>query len=625
MCGICGVVNVAPHGEVDRLLLQRMRDTMAHRGPDDEGLMIAGNIGFGHRRLSIIDLSGGRQPMANDDATVWVVYNGEIYNFREVRADLEARGFAFRTKSDTEVIIRSYEAWGESCVERFRGMFAFAIWDSRRTQLLLARDRVGIKPLYYTLSNGRLLFASEIKAILQWPGVERAMDPIALGHYLRLRYVPGPRTMFRGIVKLQPGHLLILRDGKATVRQYWDVPLEAEPIPEADAVDRFRALLEECVRIHLVSDVPLGTFLSGGIDSTTITSLMAAMVPDTIRTFSIGYPVGAGKDEREFARIAATQLRTIHREFLLEPDRFWDFLPHLVWFMDEPVADPAAVPLYFLSRFARESVTVALSGEGADEILAGYGIYAKMLGLERFRRLPGLSRLRPFVSGRKLSRYLGWATQPLEDCYRGVSAVFGDGEGERLLSPGLTANDDTDFAASYFQRTKGLDPLRRMLYLDLKVWLPDDLLVKADRMTMATSLELRVPFLDHELVEWTWRLPSQLKLTGGKGKHLLRKAMSGIVPNVILDRPKQGFFIPVRQWFQRRLGDAARQLLLEESQGSLFDLREVGRLIARHDRGDEDLSDALFSLVVLAYWHRIFIVSPVVEPPSGLETVNARR
>lgn len=620
MCGICGVVRLSPPGPVDEDLLIRMRNTMTHRGPDDEGLFIAGNVGLGHRRLSIIDLAGGHQPMGNDDGTVWIVYNGEIYNFRELRGVLEAKGYAFRTKSDTEVILRAYEAFGEACVEYLRGMFAFAIWDGQRRQLLLVRDRLGIKPLYYTMHDGAFIFGSEIKAILQWPGIPRELDPVALRHYLRCRYVPGPRTMFKGIVKLQPGHLLVLRDGKIQIHPYWDLPLDAEAIPAERADRLLRDRLEECIGVHLVSDVPLGVFLSGGIDSTAVTGLMAGMVPDPIQTFSVGYSQGAGVDEVSFAQLAAERFHTAHRELSIGPQSFWEFLPRLVWLLDEPVADPAAVPLYFLSNFARDFVTVVLSGEGADEILAGYGIYLKMLWLERLRHLPGLSAIRPLFGGRKVGRYLEWARFPLEDRYRGVSAVFTDGGGERLLAPGLLGgDDDEDPGLPYFARTAHLDPLSRMLYFDLKVWLPDDLLVKADKMTMATSVELRVPFLDHKLVEWTWRLPSDLKLKVVTGKYLLRKAVADLVPTEILQRPKQGFAIPVKEWFRKGLGEAARRLLLADAgQRSLFDGKQVDELIARHERGREDLSEHLFTLIVFACWHRVFIETREVEPPPAL-------
>jgi asparagine synthase (glutamine-hydrolysing) len=614
MCGICGVVRVKPPGPVDEDILRRMRDAMVHRGPDDEGLFIAGSVGLGHRRLSIIDLSGGHQPMANGDETVWITYNGEVYNFQELRTFLEAKGYVFRTKSDTEVILHAYEAFGEACVEHLRGMFAFAIWDGRKKQLVLVRDRLGIKPLYYTMHEGTFLFASEIKAILQWPGIPREVDPVALRQYLRCRYVPGPRTMFKGILKLQPGHLLRMRSGDVTIRCYWDLPLDGEVISPEHADRLLRDRIEECISLHLVSDVPLGVFLSGGIDSTVITGLMSSMISDPAQTFAVGYGPDSVVDETPFARLAAEHFHTVHQELALGSENFWKFLPQLVWFLDEPVADPAAVPLYFLSRFARQFVTVVLSGEGGDEILAGYGIYPKMLWLERLRHLPGLSLIRLLFPGQKVGRYLDWARHPLEDRYRGVSTVFSEDAGTRLLAAELASDGNEDFGSSYFERTVRLDPLRRMLYFDLKVWLPDDLLIKADRMTMGTSVELRVPFLDHTLVEWVWRLPSHLKLRRSTGKYLLRSAMADVIPREILQRRKQGFAVPIKDWFRQGLGQAARQLLAPEGgRSSLFDVRRVESLITSHENGRADLSEALFTLAVLACWHRVFIESRQVS------------
>ncbi len=631
MCGLCGIVRLAPPGPVDEGLLRRMRDTMVHRGPDDEGLYVAGHVGLGHRRLSIIDLSGGHQPMANAEGTLWVTYNGEIYNFRELRALLESKGYAFRTKSDTEVILNAYAELGERCVERLRGMFAFALWDRPRRQLLLARDRLGIKPLYYTVADGALLFASEIKALLQVPGVRREVDPIALRSYLRLRYVPGPRTMFQGIFKLQPGHLLTLRDGRVSVRPYWDVPLE-RPAPVPDPEGQIRARLEESVRLRLISEVPLGVFLSGGLDSSAVTAMMAPMVDEPIQTFSVGYPDGGpGSEATEFAfaRMVAERFGTRHRELPLDPGMFWGALGRLVWHFDEPVADPAAVPLYFLSRYAREFVTVVLSGEGADELLAGYAVYRKMLALERLRRLPAAAsagRRLERAAGRKLRRYLAWLGKPLRERYRGVSALFAEGEPERLLRPELHgARDDDEVMGGYLDRAAGLDPLSQMLYFDLKVWLPDDLLVKADKMTMATAVELRVPFLDHELVEWAWRLPSREKLHRGVGKRLLRQAMAGVLPAPILTRSKLGFPVPIRSWFREGLGHRARELLLhgDAAVSRYFEPARVEALIGAHERGDDDLSGEIYALAIFALWHRLFVEPrSVTASPPPLSTTE---
>ena len=601
-------MRLQPPGPVDRAVLTRMRDVMVHRGPDEEGIFVSENVGFGHRRLSIIDLSSGTQPMASADDSVVVSYNGEIYNYQALRSELEARGYAFRTKSDTEAILVAYEAFGESFLEHLRGMFAFSLWDARKRELLLVRDRIGIKPLYYAVQDGVLLFGSEIKAILEWPGMRRAVDPIALRDYLRYRYVPGPRTMFEGIQKLQPGHFLRVRNGTLDVRRYWDLPLDGETLAPEQAERELRERLEECVGAHLVSDVPLGVFLSGGLDSTIVTGLMASVLSGPAESFSVGYDGAADDDERPFAQLAAQRFSTTHRALALDPRRFWDHLPRLIWHLDEPIADPAAVPLFFLSKFARQFVTVLLSGEGADEIFAGYAIYQKMLWLERAHAARALTHpLGSLVRGRKLRRYFDWAQMPLARRYRGVSSVFGAGDSRRLLARALRSTNGTDVAADYYDRTARLDPLRRMLYFDLKVWLPDDLLVKADKTTMAASVELRVPFLDHTLVEWAWRLPSNLKLRGRTGKHVLRRATHDIVPPQILTRPKKGFAIPLTEWFRQGLTASVRALLATPSLSAFLDAGQVDALLARQESGHEDLSQELFTLAVFAAWYRLFI------------------
>lgn len=626
MCGICGVVRVEPPEPVDEDVLRRMRDTMVHRGPDDEGLVISGNVGFGHRRLAIIDLSGGHQPMSTADGTLWVTFNGEIYNFLELRALLESRGYGFRTKSDTEVILQAYAEFGERCVDHLRGMFAFGLWDKIRRKLLLARDRLGVKPLYYAVSGGAFLFASEIKSLLQWPGIEREVDAAALATYLRLRYVPGPHTMFRNIFKLEPGHTLTLRDGRVSQRRYWDVPGDGpdfDPAAEGQLLEH----LKESVRLRLVSEVPLGVFLSGGVDSSTVVALMAPMVDEPVQTFSIGYPDGgAGSEITEFAfaRMAAERFKTNHHEFALDPKMFWQVLRRLVWHFDEPVADPAAVPLYFLSKYAREFVTVVLSGEGADELLAGYPIYYKMLLLERLRRIPGAALAAQFVrpvAGRKLRRYLGWLRAPLRDRYRGVSALFTKAELERLLLEHVhDAAGGDEQEQKYFDLCPRPDALSQMLYFDLKVWLPDDLLVKADKMTMATGVELRVPFLDHKLVEWAWRLPSNLKLRDRTGKFLLKRAAATLIDPAIITRRKLGFPVPVQSWLRGALSQAARALLLDPAGPcSLFFRRsEIEALIARHEHGAEDLSGEIYALVMFALWYQEFIESSSTASPPSL-------
>jgi asparagine synthase (glutamine-hydrolysing) len=591
---------------IDEPAIVRMREAMRHRGPDDEGVFLDDGIGFGHRRLSIIDVAGSRQPMANDDETLWLTYNGEVYNYQELRAELEARGVTFRTKGDTEVVLRAYEVWGEAAVERLRGMFAFGLWDARRGRLVLARDPLGIKPLYLTQTkDGVVLFASEIRALLAWPGVRAELDEEALWDFLGQRYVPGPRTMFRGITKLAPGHLAIATASGVAIRRYWDVPLDGETWSESACVAIFRDLVADSVRRELMSEVPLGVFLSGGLDSTTVTALTASMVDEPVRTFCVGYGGAEGVNERPWARIAAERYRTVHRELEIGLDEFWRLLPEAVTSMEEPVVEAPAVSLLQLSRFTRPHVTVVLSGEGADENLGGYAIYRRMLAMRRLRWMPRVPALARGAPTHRLARMAEWPGRDVDECYRGVASIFTVAERERLLGRGAPA---VDSAAVHYARTRGLHPLQRMLYYDQKVWLPDDLLVKADKMTMAASLELRVPFLDHKMVEWAWRVPPSLKIHGGAGKVLLRRAFAEVLPTPILTRGKEGFTVGGGERFSANVGRHARVMLAEErGLHGLLDDREVTRLVQRHRDGHEDLTEPLFALIVLAWWRRIYL------------------
>ena len=610
MCGICGVMSLRPPGPdaaaITAAAVTRMRDAMVHRGPDDEGLFLADGVGLGHRRLSIIDVAGSRQPMADPGETLWLTYNGEVYNFQDLRDELEARGITFRTKGDTEVVLRAYEVYGDAAVERLRGMFAFGLWDGRRRRLLLARDPLGIKPLYYTrTADGFFLFASEIRALLTWPGVRAELDPDALWDYLGQRYVPGPRTAFKGIAKLPPGHLAVVSADGVTIRRYWDVPLDGGTWSEAECVATFRELVTDSVRRELVSDVPLGVFLSGGLDSTTVTGLMAGMVSEPVRTFCVGYGGGEGVNERPYARLAAQRFRTLHREVEISLDDFWRLLPEAVHAMEEPVAEAPAVSLLQLSRFTRQDVTVVLSGEGADENLAGYTIYQRMLRARPLGWLPSLGPLGRLAPTHRLAQVAEWIGASIPERYRGVSSVFTVAERTRLLGRAAPA---TDAAAVHYERTRGLSPLQRMLYYDQKVWLPDDLLVKADKMTMAASLELRVPFLDHKVVEWAWRVPQSQKIDGTVGKALLRRAFVDVVPPAILNRHKIGFTVGGGTRFTDDLGREAQRMLVDErALDGLVDGDEVRRLVRRHCERAENLIEPLLALVVLAWWRRIFL------------------
>jgi asparagine synthase (glutamine-hydrolysing) len=605
---------------VDACVLDRMRAVASHRGPDDHGQYIDGPAGLAFNRLSIIDLSGGRQPMSNEDGSVWVVFNGEIYNFAGLRDELIARGHQFRTRSDTETIVHAWEEYGEDCVAKLRGMFAFAIWDSRRRVLFGARDRLGIKPFYYHANAGRFAFASEIKSLLEAPGVSRDIDEGAVGEYLRRRYVIGPNTMMREIRKLEPGHTVTVDENGYRTRRYWEPPLdEAEPMPEREAIERAGALLEEVVRMHLVSDVPLGAFLSGGLDSSCVVALMARLGVSDIKTFSVGYD--SPESELPYARQVAEHFGTDHHELRLTPGAFRDILPKIVWYMDEPVGDTASIPLYYLSEFARRKVTVALSGEGSDEIFAGYPIYGRMLQFENVNRIPfarlGGRLLAGIAGDSKVRKYAEMLGRPLEWRYGGVGGLFSAAQAGRMMPGERQAHDGV---AAAYDRCRGLPPLGRMSYVDLTTWLPDDLLVKADRMTMANSLELRVPFLDHHLVEFAARLPRSLRMRGGVTKYLLKKWAERLLPRNIVYRSKKGFPVPTRSWFRGDLAGYARETLLERGGPTrqYFAAPEIERLLEAHRM--EDRSPQIYSLLVFHHWRRQFS-----EPAAQLDHCGAAR
>ncbi|HLN03589.1 MAG TPA: asparagine synthase (glutamine-hydrolyzing) [Bryobacteraceae bacterium] len=619
MCGINGLYHFDPLRPVDEALLDRMRAAAVHRGPDDKGLWTSGNVGLAFNRLSIIDLSGGHQPMSNEDGTVFLIFNGEIYNFMELRDRLIARGYRFRTRSDTETIVHAWEEYGERCVDHLRGMFAFALWDSRRQVLFGARDRLGIKPFYYYLDRESFAFASEMKSLLQLPQLTRELDETALAEYLLHRYVIGPRTMLRSVKKLQAGHTIALHRDQVKIEQYWDVPLE-EPrnLSEPEALEELEDLLQNCVKSHLISDVPLGAFLSGGLDSSSVVALMHKMGVSDIKTFSIGY--NTKESELGYAKIVADHFATDHYPLELTASRFRDSLPQIVWNMDEPVGDEASIPLYYLSQFARKKVTVALSGEGSDEIFAGYPSYARMLTFEKLNHLPlasvAGSLLMRFARDGKARKYAAMLGRPLEMRYGGVSSTFTREQAARLL-PSLHSSEPVAEAVSAaYQRSHKLTPLARMSYLDLKTWLADDLLVKADRMSMAHSLELRVPFLDHKLVEFGMRLPDHLKLRGKTPKYLLKKLVEPLLPRQIVHREKQGFPVPTRSWFRDDLAGFARETLLatEGAVKQIFSRQEIERLLSAHEH--QDRSQQIYALLVFDQWYRQFVTSPLSQATS---------
>src|SRR4051812_10622284 len=651
MCGIAGIVAADHlHGdEIDRLV--RMRDVITHRGPDDAGTFVDGSAALAHRRLSIVDLAAGHQPLANEDGSIRIVFNGEIYNHAAVRPTLEAHGHAYRTRSDTETIVHAYEQWGDACVERLRGMFAFAIWDAKRQRLLLARDRMGIKPLYWTIVANRLLFGSEIKAILESGLIRAEANERGIPELLSTRYLSGPETLFKGIHRLLPGHTLVFENGVATTRQWWDVPVgvtrpEIARLSEADAVAEFRAKLEDAVRTRLMADVPLGMFLSGGLDSSAIAALMAGMIDRPLQTFSVAFKQRAFS-EIGYARQVATAIKANPHEIVIDDADFFGALPRLVWHEDEPIAHPSSVPLYFVSRLAAEHVKVVLTGEGSDELLAGYGKYPRALANWRagaFWRLTP-EPIRDFVAGTVVPRLPGrvgrYAMRSFLAMPRTPEAMFFDNfasigltEQAALLSPRLARMaTPAAYAPSraYFDAPNGTSTtLDRLLYADLKTYLVE-LLMKQDQMSMAASIESRVPFLDHHLVEFAAGLPPRMKLRGFTTKWILREAVRGILPPEILTRKKMGFPVPFGIWMRGPWKDVARDVLLDvrSRQRGIIEPAAVERLISAHAAGATDGGDAIWSLLNLELWYRTHIdgdgVQAITGKPLTLPSATALR
>ncbi len=623
MCGIVGIFDRRAGREIDRALLARMNDSQTHRGPDEQGLYVARGIGLGHRRLSIIDLASGQQPLFNEDRSVVVVYNGEIYNFPELTRELVAAGHRFRTHCDTEVIVHAWEEWGAACVERFRGMFAFALWDANTGTLFLARDRLGIKPLYWAeLADGTVLFGSELKSLLVHPAFPRDIDPCAVEDYFAYGYVPDPKSIYRAARKLGPGHTLTLARGSgraAEPRRYWDVSFrdgDHDGPGEADAVAALVGELTEAVRMRMIAEVPLGAFLSGGVDSSAVVALMAGLSPEPVNTCTISFD-DRRFDESRYAEMMATRYRTSHHVGKVDPDDF-GLVDRLATIYDEPFADSSSIPTYRVCGLARERVTVALSGDGGDELFAGYRRHRWHHYEELARRaVPG-----PLVApvfgflGRAYPK-LDWAPQPLrakstfESIARGAIggyfhsvAMVVDTVRRRLYSPAFVRELQGYHAQEVMERVMREAPtdhhLSRVQYADLKTYLPGDILTKVDRASMAHSLEVRVPILDHRFVEWTARLAPGLKLKGGEGKYVFKKALEKLVPDDVLYRPKMGFSVPLAKWFRGPLHETVRERLggpaLAET--GMFDMATVTRLVDEHRSGRSDHATVLWSLLM---------------------------
>ncbi|MCA1641890.1 MAG: asparagine synthase (glutamine-hydrolyzing) [Acidobacteria bacterium] len=635
MCGISGIAFSSRSGRsVDAATLRRMCDSIRHRGPDDDGYYVDGAVGIGMRRLSIVDVAGGHQPMTNEDGTVHIVYNGEIYNHADYREELEARGHRYRTHCDTETILHLYEEHGASCVERLRGMFAFAVWDQMKRELFVARDRLGVKPLYYVHdAAGSLFFGSEIKTLLEAGAVKPEINHAALPDYLANHAPSGEETLFAGVKRLLPGHTLRWRDGEIEIEKYWDVHFaagggarETSRGSDDDYVEEWSDLFRTSVRLRLMADVPLGMFLSGGIDSSAIAAVMSRMVGEPIKTFSVAFAEREA-NELEYARIVAREFKTDHHEVVVSPEDFWGALPQLIWHEDEPLAHPSSVALYFVSLLASRHVKVVLTGEGSDELLAGYDRYRKTvfnlsLGERYHSNVPGA--LRRAVAGaveslpaasrarHKLRRTFLSLSPDIETIYFDNFAVFPRAMQRELLTPEAKhrtgAVDPYARVSRYLKETDAETLLGRLLYADIKTYL-HELLMKQDQMSMAASIESRVPFLDHKLVEYTSLLPERLKLRGWTTKYILRRSMKDVLPESILKRRKMGFPVPVGAWMR----GAHTRVLDEYVTGEralargLFDESFVRRIVGLHRAGVEDHTERLWSLVNFEMWQRRFI------------------
>ncbi|MDP6483242.1 MAG: asparagine synthase (glutamine-hydrolyzing) [Nitrospinota bacterium] len=633
MCGICGklVEGEGAEAAVTEPLLRAMSERMVHRGPDGEGVLVRHyrdrSIGLGHRRLSIIDLSeAGAQPMSNEDGTIWVLLNGEVYNFHELRPALEAKGHRFRSRTDTEVIVHLYEEHGESFVDHLRGMFAVAIWDEPNQRLVLARDRLGQKPLFYTESGGVFRFGSELSALLEDPALDRELDPGALVDFLTVSYIPAPASIFRGVRKLPPAHLLVREKGRSRIARYWSVDRESKWLAtEGEYIEGIRERVEECTRLRLVSDVPLGALLSGGIDSSVVVAAMAGLMDAPVKTFSIGFDVKIF-NELEFARGVAEKFGTDHNEFIVKPNAV-EILPRLVWHFGEPFGDSSALPTFYLAEMTRRHVTVALNGDAGDETFGGYERYvATGLGV-RLDRLPAALRrgMRATLRGvlgnplhekgirRRLRRFSDTLLMTPQDRYfRWVSVLQKDMR-HHLLSDGLRDSlngaPEHPLLETFLRMRDGLgihDPVERVMALDLESYLPGDLLVKMDIMTMAHSLEARSPFLDHKFVEMAASIPTRMKIRRGKTKYILKRAFAGIVPERILGRGKMGFGVPLARWFRGELREYAREILLDPSALRRGYFREdaVTSMMDDHAEGRADHGFLIWNLLVLELWHR---------------------
>lgn len=624
MCGFVGEFKFNGQN-VDENTLNKMRDCLQHRGPNDSGAFCQGSIGLGFRRLSILDLSpAGHQPMSNEDGTVWIVFNGEIYNFQELRLELEKKGHKFKSNTDTETIIHLYEEEGEQCLQKLRGMFAFAIWDSRRQQLFIARDRIGKKPLKYYIDNDGIVFASELKAILKHPRVSKEPDPLAIHHYLTLQYVPAPLTGFKNIRKLKPAHYLLIKKNHIEERKYWDLNfnLKKQKSEEEWKCDILKSF-EESVKLRLISDVPLGAFLSGGIDSSAVVGMMAKHSAKPVKTFSIGFNE-ATHNELPYARMIAKQFGTDHTEFIVEPKAV-DILPKIAYHYEEPYADSSALPTYYLSEMTRRYVTVALNGDGGDENFAGYERYPIFLFADQMRRIVpfpirrGLKsiagivqRVHPTTLTDRGLRFLSSLENDPARRYLEYMQYFSDESKSAIYHPEFLSQTQkqrtTDLMAEKFNESGTKDALDQLLYADIMSYLPDDLLVKVDIASMAVSLEARSPLLDHIFMELAASIPASFKVCGNQKKLIFRNALRGFIPDQILDRRKMGFGVPIEHWFRGSLNGYIREHLLDGrfARRNIVKQQFVSELVEKHTKGKINYANQLWALLMLELWFEEF-------------------
>ncbi len=632
---MCGFVALFHKQEqpVQAEAVKKMSDIILHRGPDDDGLFIDGHVGLGFRRLSIIDLEKGAQPISNETGDVWMVFNGEIYNYLELQKWLKDKGHQFQTDSDTETIIHLYEEVGFDCPKYLRGMFGFVIWDQRKRILFGARDHFGIKPLYWTETGEGYGFASEIKSLLEMEGMRREVNPTSFFHYLTFQYVPDPETMFNNIHKVEPGHYFMVENDRLTMKPYWEVTFQPDESKSFSYfVEGTRSVLEDSVKMHRVSDVPRGAFLSSGVDSSSIVGLLRRH--EEVKTFTVGFDI-PGYSETDYARRTAKHLGTNHHDIVIGAERYLDELPRLVWHQDDPVADPSAIALYFVAELASQHITVVLSGEGADEFFGGYNIYREPGSLRMFQYLPRPMRkslgnwAKKLPEGMKGRNFLIRGSKDVEDRFFGNAFIFDEELKETLTMDHLASRKDYqhpwEITHPIFKRAEGYDDETKMQFLDIHTWLRGNILMKADKMTMANSLELRVPFIDTKVFEFATTIPTKYKLAAGTTKHVLREAMKDFLPEEIKTKKKLGFPVPTRHWLRHDFYDWARELIYDSQVDYLINKAFVMYLLDEHKEGKTDYSRKLWTVLIFMLWHQIFIEEKYHFQPYVSPHIDVRR